>query len=650
MTMQIKSILLYKATGEVRRLDFRLGNVNIITGKSSTGKSALIDIIEYCLGRSEFRVPDGVIRDAVAWYGVIYQLDQTQVLIAKPSPTPQANSQSQVYLETSTEITPPPFDQLVPNTTDSAVNQYLSRLIGISPNQNIPEEGQSRGALEATLRHASFYLFQKQGVVANEDLLFHRQSEPYIPQTIKDTLPYFLGVVQEDRLKLIQELREARRVLRLALRDLEEAEAIAGEGVRRGQSLLVEAQQVGLTDAHVTVDSADEVRETLARTLNWQPTGAPPEGSDMISELQQHLAQLREEFRSKHEQVQATHVFAHEAEGYTSEAAQQEMRLETVNLFEDLDDNRSTCPLCSQALSQPVTAADAMRSSLEKLRDSLATVNRERPRLREYIQQLESEQESIRRRIGDAEAALAAVLEEQRAADELRDANARVARVVGRISLYLETVTMTDERSSLQEAVHRARQRVDYYEQQLDPTELEERKASILNSIGASMTQWASTLDLEYKGYPYRLDVNKLTVVADRSGHPIPMGQGMGGGENWLGCHLIAYLALHKYFIDEKRPVPGFLVLDQPTQVYFPAPRYNALEGTPEELTDEDRTAVNRVFEFLFDVCEGLAPNLQIIVMDHANLSDERFQSALIEQPWRRGRALVPEAWIRANA
>jgi hypothetical protein len=128
------------------------------------------------------------------------------------------------------------------------------------------------------------------------------------------------------------------------------------------------------------------------------------------------------------------------------------------------------------------------------------------------------------------------------------------------------------------------------------------------------------------------------------------MGQGMGGGENWLGCHLIAYLALHKYFIDEKRPVPSFLVLDQPTQVYFPAPRYNALEGTPEELTDEDRTAVNRVFEFLFDVCEELTPNLQIIVMDHANLPDERFQSALIEQPWRGGRALVPEAWIGANA
>jgi Protein of unknown function (DUF3732) len=30
-------------------------------------------------------------------------------------------------------------------------------------------------------------------------------------------------------------------------------------------------------------------------------------------------------------------------------------------------------------------------------------------------------------------------------------------------------------------------------------------------------------------------------------------------------------LALHRYFRQNQRPVPGFLILDQPTQVYFPA-------------------------------------------------------------------------------
>lgn len=70
------------------------------------------------------------------------------------------------------------------------------------------------------------------------------------------------------------------------------------------------------------------------------------------------------------------------------------------------------------------------------------------------------------------------------------------------------------------------------------------------------------------------------------------------------------------------------------------------MEGDTNELTDEDRIAVKRVFNLLFKVCEKLAPNLQIIVMDHANLDDPKFQSALVEDPWRNGKALIPQEWI----
>jgi hypothetical protein len=39
------------------------------------------------------------------------------------------------------------------------------------------------------------------------------------------------------------------------------------------------------------------------------------------------------------------------------------------------------------------------------------------------------------------------------------------------------------------------------------------------------------------------------------------------------------------------------------------------------------------------------APGFQIIVTEHANLRDEWFQSALVESPWPKPPALLPDDW-----
>ncbi len=54
--MQLLALVLYHADGRTRRLNFLPGRLNIVTGESGTGKSALLTIVEYCLGRSSILV------------------------------------------------------------------------------------------------------------------------------------------------------------------------------------------------------------------------------------------------------------------------------------------------------------------------------------------------------------------------------------------------------------------------------------------------------------------------------------------------------------------------------------------------------------------------------------------------------------------
>ena len=102
---------------------------------------------------------------------------------------------------------------------------------------------------------------------------------------------------------------------------------------------------------------------------------------------------------------------------------------------------------------------------------------------------------------------------------------------------------------------------------------VKERLDSVMSILAQRLTAWARALALEHSKFPLRLDLKKLTIVADTVDGPVPM-ERMGSGENWVGYHLIAHLALHQWFVERSRPVPRFLFLDQPSQVYFPAEKF----------------------------------------------------------------------------
>ena len=69
-----------------REIKFEENKINIITGSSRTGKSALIPIIDYCLGAQKCAIPVDVIRNACAWFGVLFDLQEEQILLCRKEP------------------------------------------------------------------------------------------------------------------------------------------------------------------------------------------------------------------------------------------------------------------------------------------------------------------------------------------------------------------------------------------------------------------------------------------------------------------------------------------------------------------------------------------------------------------------------------
>jgi hypothetical protein len=182
-------------------------------------------------------------------------------------------------------------------------------------------------------------------------------------------------------------------------------------------------------------------------------------------------------------------------------------------------------------------------------------------------------------------------------------------------------------------------------ENELSDERVRERLESVTSILAQRMTKWARELGLEHSKFPLRLDLKKLTIVADTVDGPVPMAR-MGSGENWVGYHLIAHLALHQWFTERARPVPRFLFLDQPSQVYFPAEK--DLEGSMALVSEDDRLAVSRMFRLVFEAVAAVVPGLQVVITEHADINEDWYQAAIVER-WRGGLKLIPDEWPRAG-
>lgn len=156
------------------------------------------------------------------------------------------------------------------------------------------------------------------------------------------------------------------------------------------------------------------------------------------------------------------------------------------------------------------------------------------------------------------------------------------------------------------------------------------------------MTAWALQLHLEHADGGALIDLARLTIVADTATGAYMDAGGIGSGMNWVGYHLTAYLALQRFFIEHDRPVPSFVVLDQPSQAFFPRDRETG--GDLDELTDTDRESTLQLYELAYEVVAELGGTLQVIALDHADFEDPWFADSVVER-WRVGDALIPSEW-----
>ncbi|MGN2638818.1 DUF3732 domain-containing protein [Nocardia takedensis] len=565
-----------------------------------------------------------------------------QLFVARPAPNRGAAVSTVLcILSQSPGTPPPPLEQLSFTTPLDVAKDLLSDFSGIDRTVKVPAVGRAQ-TIAPSIRHALYFCFQAQNEVANPDLLFHSQGEEWRPHTIRGVIPYFLGAVDPEQAAL----RNRLRLLRRDLSDLETKLAHGrdfGPASGQAQALLTEALEAGLIPRRDREPTAEEVSSLLRFVLEGRSQFASGEGpdndGDPMADATGRRTQLRRAVGQSRARIADLKRALEENDDFTGQAHEQRARLSSLGLMRvDRDTSQAAqCPVCESPIASANSTVAAIMHDLERLDGDLQVIGSDTPALQQQLAQEEEQLQRLRAALSRNQDEINEISAGLRALQRESDDAQRAAHVRGRISLYLDTTAQHVSAPQIEDRREDLQQQIAELEDLLSDDTQDDRLTSYLSLINQNIRTKAAALELSHADTPIRLDINRLTVIADTNDGPVRLAD-MGSAENHLGYHVATLLSLHEWFSEHRSPVPRILILDQPSQVYFP-PDY----GEPTR----DLSQLLKVYQTIVNSTQALDGTLQVIVVEHADLTDPLFHDHVVER-WRysNNQALVPPEWI----
>lgn len=672
----IASIFFLGEEGAFREIELDVGRVNVITGASGTGKSAVIKALDYCLGSSKCGLPVYVRRRCIA-VGVKWVRGADELISCRLVPPVGKGPSDQMFVTSGRGLAVPrEVTQFEGRTTVDVAKTKLGQAFGIGDaGQPEPIVLGRESRDRPTVRYVTPYVFVTKEVIDSETVLLHGLDDNRKAGSIISTMPYFLGVVTESTAAAERRLRQARKALEIDIAREEARRSKDSLVKQRTRVLLGEARQIGLTTGAFEAADESELLEMLRKAMS-EDAGSlqyPSEGE--LGALQERRRAALAELNQTKRKYRAVRAAAQESHGYQNAVSKQHEKLRIAEHLNLLDVPK-TCPICQSDTDAGTVAALAMKRSLETIRAEASAVGRIRPQLDATVGKLAEREYELSSTLRELDASIASALSQIQEGNRLADLAQVQAYFRGKASFFLETL---DDQL--------LRPGKDLSAQLAEIAELEalvdtDSRRVRLQRAESAVSQFASeSFALLPKVEPcvdaeiiFSSRAPQVNVVEPGPGGAILTMADLGSDQNWLAVHIALAFGLQRYFEKEERPVPGVLVLDQLSRPYFPNSGHEDANLQPEVVNaggdddfeaesdssgrdvvsisadDEDYQAMRQHIDFLFNEVEA-RDGLQVLLLEHAYFPDDPRYVKATKQRWTRasGKGLIPKDWKRRS-
>lgn len=181
MNSYIKGIAVFKdGTDDGKRILELSKGLNIISGNSKTGKSAMMDIIDWCLCSDQCTIPRGVITRFAEIYSLILNVNNRSILLARQNQERGKNSVFVKEISNSREIKDIKFEDFEKTFffNRKVALDKINDIINLTvKTENLKLNFETK-IPKTDLRDVLPYMLQYQEIVANKSKLFYIEPDP----------------------------------------------------------------------------------------------------------------------------------------------------------------------------------------------------------------------------------------------------------------------------------------------------------------------------------------------------------------------------------------------------------------------------------------------------------------------------------------
>lgn len=641
-------------SGKIHKVELQEG-LNIITGKSSTGKSALIEIFDYCFGGS-YTVPKGVITQYAEIYYLYMQRKEQYFVIGRKKDDGSGFFRREEAYQVDL-ISSDYFLEEYFLTNENYKKQLTKLFIDIVDINESQETIKFRGRSlpSPSVRSFMSFILQHQNLVANKHALFYRFDEKEkMEQAIAHT-KIFLGFVDQKYYLLSQEEAKLKYEIKVLEREQKVIEKyIIENNISIESQLNVLYSLMGVEESPIKMEDIRRNAQDSKQILNNLVTD-----ENIIYDSNQESVLFKYLLDKLNSYDNERRKLSYKLESIRKHLDTEKEVSNTLSSIESLNKVQvgiCVCPFCLSENNSLMKQAELLDQAMKKLSQDISLnhslrsqIEVEEQKISQQIRELDNKIKDIRRQKRELEQRSEDAKKIKSRYEQILQIKASLFSMLDILMKKQSGLGNSDEINKLKQTLSIVEAGLNEYSFKNSLTKAEERINQIMSEIG-------KYFDFEdsYKPINLKFSLNSFDLYHDGEKEKIYL-RSMGSGANWLYCHITLFLALHQYFIELEHngfnvAIPSVLFLDQPTQVYFPNFQHDNAEifDTEDianlehkENIDGDIKAVTHLFIRLAKYCHdlkeqyGYAP--QIIITDHADnldLGNYEFES-FVKSRWR---------------